>query len=147
MVLVVLLRQDGNPGIRDSTNLGTAHQGDEAPAGLTPRPARAANAASQALLTQARGWSVPSHRVRPGPGVPRYRRAATTARFLTDRGAPMTLSHVTFAAARPILPTAALRPRSIRPSALPDDPSPKSALSQRQYRQNPLRTATGRQDH
>ncbi|MFF5675383.1 GNAT family N-acetyltransferase, partial [Streptomyces hygroscopicus] len=25
MVLVVLLRQDGNPGIRDSTNLGTAH--------------------------------------------------------------------------------------------------------------------------
>ncbi|MER7000707.1 hypothetical protein, partial [Streptomyces sp. NPDC000410] len=25
MVLVVLLRQDGNPGIRDSTNLSTAH--------------------------------------------------------------------------------------------------------------------------
>ncbi|WP_228453015.1 hypothetical protein, partial [Streptomyces alkaliterrae] len=29
MVLVVLLRQDGNPGIRDSTNLGTAQGADD----------------------------------------------------------------------------------------------------------------------
>lgn len=70
----------------------------------------------------------------------------------TGRTVPRTLArpgasvHVTFAAARSILSTAALSPTvSDRPRE-PDDPSPKSALSQHQYRHNPHPTVTDRQD-
>lgn len=78
----------------------------------------------------------------------RHRRPATTERILySDLGAPMTFSHVPFAAARPILPTGAGQPRPARPSGQPDGLSRKSALSQHQYCQNPLTTATDSQDH
>lgn len=63
-----------------------------------------------------------------------------------DLGAPMPFSRVTFAAARPILPTAGISTKPTRPSDGPDEPSPKSALSQHQYRQNPLQAVTERQD-
>jgi hypothetical protein len=39
------------------------------PAGMALPPVRAANAASQSLLPQARGWNVPVHHVLTRPGV------------------------------------------------------------------------------
>ncbi|MEV7236839.1 hypothetical protein AB0N06_23585 [Streptomyces sp. NPDC051020] len=48
-----------------------AEQQPAQPAGMAPRPVRAANAASQSLPPQARGWNVPVHHVLTRPGVRR----------------------------------------------------------------------------
>lgn len=51
---------------------------------------------------------------------------------------------VTIAAARSILPADVIPPTRVRPRQIPDDPSPKSASSQHQYRQSPRTTTTNR---
>ncbi|WP_107097958.1 HNH endonuclease [Streptomyces atriruber] len=91
----------------------------------------------------------------PSPRTP-CRQGATQARTgilphemaaASGLGAFLQSSHVTFTAARPILPRAVLQARLARAGEVPDGSSPKPTTGQQQHRRKPLRIATHRQDH